>query len=154
MDKINNVSFTSKVQLAEGLGNKTFNKACKAFERIAKDSSETLYMWEDRGVYKFDLEPKKELSTTTQYVGRDVFGYLLMEKNYNEIADFLKSTLNAVKARYKNNTGEVWIDNVRANIDATLEYLKNKSIGDKIKTTFDGKVVDYDKAGACLHLEG
>ena len=76
-----------------------------------------------------------------------------MEKDYREIADFLKTTLEAIKARYQHSTGDAFRDNVNANIDAVIVYMKNKVIGNKIKKVFERRFVDYDKAGACLHVE-
>lgn len=156
MNTINNgcqLNFTAKMQLAKGLGNKTFDEACKSFEILTKDSGETLHMWEDNGVYKFDLEKKTGLSSTTQYVGKDVLGYLLMETGVKDIAEFLKTTLKVVKARQKHNSGDAFMDNIRANIDATMLYIKDSVVGNKIKTTNDRSFADYDKAGACIHLD-
>ena len=149
-----NTNFTARTQLAEGLGNKTFDRACKEFREMTKDNNLTLHMWEDGGVYKFDLERKEGISHTTQYVGKDVLGYLMMETGVKDIAKFLKSTLNAVIARQKHNTGNAYMDNVNANIDATIVYLKNNVLRNKIKTQFDNGFADYDKAGACLRLNG
>ena len=149
----NRLNFTAKMQLAEGLGNKTFDKACKKFEQLTKDSNETLHMWEDNGVYKFDTEKKDGLSSSTQYVGKDVLGYLLMETGIKDIAEFLKTTLKAVKARQQHHTGDAFMDNIKANIDATMVYLRDNAVGDKIKTTNSRHFADYDKAGAWIHLD-
>ena len=150
----NRLNFTAKLQLAEGLGvgNKTLIRACNAFSRQTSQNNRTLHMWEDGGVYKFDFERKNELSPTTQYVGKDVLGYLFMEKGWKGLAEFFESTLKAVEARTKHHTDNLMRDNIKANIDATIIYRKNKAIGDKVKTSFENNFVDYDQAGACLHL--
>lgn len=155
MDTLNNsaINFTARIRLAKGIGNRTFNKACKEFEKSTANDNTVLHMWEDGGVYKFDTKVKNELSASTQYVGKDVLGYLMMESSINNIADFLKTTLKAVKIRQQHNTGSEFINNMRANIDATLVYLKDKAIGHKIKTNFENGFVDYDKAGSCIHIE-
>ncbi|MBR6099281.1 hypothetical protein IKP85_05995 [bacterium] len=159
MDAINHnsrVNFTAQIKLAKGLGegNKTLIKACNVFSaQSAPEDSRVLHMWEDNGVYKFDFETKNELSPTTQYVGRDVMGYLFMEKGWKGIKDFFDTTLRALEARAKHNTGNIYKDNINANIDAAIEYLRSKSIGNKVKTVFEDNTVDYDKAGACLHLD-
>ena len=159
MDAIRNnnrINFTAQIKFAEGIcerGNKTLLRAANEFAINTRNNNDILHMWEDSGVYKFDFVRKNGLSPTTQYVGKDVLGYLFMEKGWKGIAEFFETTLKAVQARYKHSTGDALRDNINANIDAIMVYIKDKAIGEKIKTVFEHRFVDYDKAGACLHVE-
>ena len=156
MNAINNnsVNFTARIRVKDGLGNKTFDKACKAFEAMTKDCKDTLYVWKGVDSYKFDLAVKNTPSPTSQNVGKDTIGYLHMEEGYKGIANFLKTTLEAVKVRQKYATTN---DFRGADLDAAGVYLRDKNFSEVFKTKFRTEVgyniSDYEQAGACVHVK-
>ncbi len=167
MDSINNsVSFGStKLKmvgvLADNIGcPKTFKKAGDCLEGLTKDMPDnTLYMWQQGDKYCFGLNPEQEVtSQLTQAVGRDTMGYLLMEKGFKGIANFLKTMVKVLDNRQKLVRMATTGSATNANIDSARMFSKDSSIGNVLKTKFpeDGlyaEYIDLNRAGECIHVE-